>query len=98
MPLEGGRGGAKLRGSATPSRRPAGIALQAGAVPHHREVVALGALVARIALHLGFGAEQAGIFRYRWARDRVQFGRGEGCRGELGFLLQCGGGAEGRHG
>lgn len=64
--------------STTPSRRPAGVALQACAIPHHREVVALGALVACVTLHLGFGAQQAGVLGWGWARDRAQFGGGEG--------------------
>src|SRR5690606_19998070 len=43
--------------STAPGSRPAGIALQAGAVSDHCEVVALGALVAGVAFHLGFGAQ-----------------------------------------
>ena len=64
--------------STTPSRRPARIALQTRPVPHHREVVALGALVAGVALHLGFGAEEACVLLGRRAGEGVEFGGGEG--------------------
>ncbi len=87
-----------VRPSTTPSRRPARVALQAGAVPHHGEVVALGALGARIALHLGLGPEQARVLGRRRARDGAQFGRSKSCRGELGVDLEGRGGAERRHG
>ena len=51
--------------------RSAGVALQAGAVPHHREVAAFGAALALIALHARFhaaviGADHGG----RLQRDR----------------------------
>lgn len=46
--------------SATPARSSTSIALLAGAVPHHREVLALGAHVAGVALHDGLGAALGG--------------------------------------
>src|SRR5579863_1369365 len=52
--------------STTPRRRPTRIALQARAVAHEREIVALGAGFARIALHPRLRAQR---------RDARLFGR-----------------------
>ncbi len=43
------------RGLRTAARRAAGVALEAGAVAHHREVAAFRAALALVALHAGLG-------------------------------------------
>ena len=69
--------------SAAPARASARVALLAGAVPHHREVLALHAHVAGVALHDGLGAAFVG--------EGLGFRLGGGCVGG-GFVGEEGGG------
>jgi hypothetical protein len=58
--LSGALSAAQLKFLATPRRRPARIALQTRAIAHQREVQALRAHLAVIALRLGLGAAFGG--------------------------------------